>query len=478
MHRLTSQATAHNSPKMAPNGSTAPQVKKVISSGDALKCLAELETDLKSIGRGSTSSSAKDKWAKLTQTIKTYVESTASTSTSTLPSTLTDMTTPVQLMLNDETILAELPGKYLNQTTKLEVLNVSINRVHLIKICEMATEPRTSPPEHSLTELPEANSSQSSVSRFEAMLTSIANDNAKLRQDVLELKSKMTKPSTASRPGYSTRPKKTHPESYAHAAANGLVTQSVLPQTHAGQVLSRAPTRPAKQSLTTIRIKPKDQGNKIDHLLKDKILPDGVDLVKSRLLFDGSKVITTTKEKELRTFLSSIDSIQILDKPSFKPKVKVLYVPTDTCPDDVRTALGATHCRLLRSIDLPKAMHRHLIFEVDSAAYKKLVGCTIFLPGLTACQVIKCQDVPICGHCLRPGHNASRCRFKDVIPTPLCSRCGESGHDSKGCQATRSCINCHRAKRPDKDHSAFDQRRCPELKRHAEWKAKHTDYGQ
>ena len=66
---------------------------------------------------------------------------------------------------------------------------------------------------------------------------------------------------------------------------------------------------------------------------------------------------------------------------------------------------------------------------------------------------------------------------KDAIPTPLCSRCGESGHDSKGCQATKRCINCHRAKRPDKEHSAFDQRRCPELKRHAEWISKHTDYG-
>src|SRR5699024_7215510 len=155
----------------------------------------------------------------------------------------------------------------------------------------------------------------------------------------------------------------------------------------------------------------------------------------------------TTKANELRTFLTSIDAIQILDKPSFKPKVKILYVPADTSLDDVRTALGDTNCRLLRTIDLSKAMHRHLIIEVDSDAYKRLVGSTIFLPGLTACRVIKCHDVPICGHCQRPGHNANRCRSKDTIPTTLCSRCGESGHDSKGCQAIRSCINCHRAKR-------------------------------
>src|SRR5699024_7339375 len=119
-----------------------------------------------------------------------------------------------------------------------------------------------------------------------------------------------------------------HPKSYSHAAANGSVTQSVLPQTHPGQALSRVPTRPAKQSLATIRIKPIDQSTKIDQILKGKTLPDGVDLVKSRLLYDGSKVITTTtKENELRTFLASIDSIQIIDKPSFKPKIKVLYVP-------------------------------------------------------------------------------------------------------------------------------------------------------
>src|SRR5699024_2171594 len=134
----------------------------------------------------------------------------------------------------------------------------------------------------------------------------------------------------------------------------------------------------------TIRIKPRDQSTKIDQILKGKTIPDGVDLVKSRLLFDGSKFITTTKKNELRTLVASNDSIQSLDKTSFKHKIKVLYVPTDTSSDDVPSALGATHCRLLRSIDLPKPIHRHLIFEVDFAAYKRLVNSTIFLPGLTS----------------------------------------------------------------------------------------------
>src|SRR5699024_10898229 len=118
--------------------------------------------------------------------------------TSTLPSTSTDTTTPVQLNLSDETIPAELPGKYLDQVSKLEVLSVSINRVHLIKLCQMAAEPSTSRPEQTVTELPKENPSEPNVSRLEAMLVSIASDNAALRQDVLDLKSKITKPSTAS----------------------------------------------------------------------------------------------------------------------------------------------------------------------------------------------------------------------------------------------------------------------------------------
>src|SRR5699024_7077078 len=136
----------------------------------------------------------------------------------------------------------------------------------------------------------------------------------------------MTKSSTATHPGNSTRPKQTQPKSYSHAAANRSVVQATLPQTHNGAGLPRTTSRPDKQNWTTIRIKPKDQNIKIDQILKGKTLPDGVDLIKSRLLFDGSKLITTTKANALRTFLTSIDAIQILDKPAFKPKVKILYV--------------------------------------------------------------------------------------------------------------------------------------------------------
>ena len=326
---------------MATSGNPTSLTKKVISPSEAMKCLTDLESDLKNIGRGSTSTSTKDKWAKLTQTIKTYLESTAqpSTSATSSTSTSTDLTTPMQLNLDDEVNPSELPNKYLDRLTGMEVLSVSINRVHLIKLCQMAATNGSHQPEQTVTDLSGNHPTESSMTRFEATLTAIANDNASLRRDVQALKTQVAKSNSSTRPTNSTRPRQTNPKDYAAAAAAG----SKRPAT--SQVPLKVPlgpthSRPNKEKVTTIRVKPKDQGTKIDEILKGKSLPNDIDLLKSRLLFDGSKVFTTTKEIELRNFLTSLDSIEIIDKPSFKPKIKVLYVPADTDLDDVQTSLG------------------------------------------------------------------------------------------------------------------------------------------
>src|SRR5699024_8476268 len=89
------------------------------------------------------------------------------------------------------------------------------------------------------------------------------------------------------------------------------------------------------------------------------------------------------------------------------------------------------------------------------------------------------RELPICTHCLRPGHSAKVCRQKDRCPKPLCAKCGHDDHLSKDCKATTmSCVNCKRANLADLNHSSLDRKHCPVLTCHSQWRQSHTQYGQ
>ena len=71
-------------------------------------------------------------------------------------------------------------------------------------------------------------------------------------------------------------------------------------------------------------------------------------------LKDGSKLIYTTKEVELRTLLEGTKTVNVMKPISFLPKLKVLSVPNDIEPETIQNALQAPNSRLIRTISMPK----------------------------------------------------------------------------------------------------------------------------
>ena len=236
----------------------------------------------------------------------------------------------------------------------------------------------------------------------------------------------------------------------------------------------------AHNPVKTIRIKPVDDNRDINELLSGTNRPTDLNIVNSKILPDGSKVIYTKHEEKFRQFLSTIGTIKVLDKISFMPKIKILQIPRDTDPDIIKTALNSDSARHLRTIQRNGHLNAQMIFEVDPETYKRLVGDRLFLPSLTVCPIVSCEEVPICTFCLRPGHSAQNCKDKANNPDAkqLCAKCGQTDHSAKECHAqVLCCINCKRAGKRDQQHSAFDQRKCPVLRSHAQWRNSNTNYG-
>ena len=237
-------------------------------------------------------------------------------------------------------------------------------------------------------------------------------------------------------------------------------------------------TQPTQaKPLGCIKVKPTTDGASIDDLLKGFSLPSGLGISSSKILDDGSKLIYTQQEPELRSLLVKVKDVTVMDPISFLPKLKVLSVPLHTSDSTITAAMGCTSIRLLRTIK--KNGSRHLVYEVDPESYKRLIHSRIYLDSMYVHQVVPYEDVPICTHCLVPGHSAERCKRKDQISNPLCAKCGKHDHKSAECTSpTLCCINCVRAKKRNTNHSAFDQKRCPVLISHAQWRQSRTNYGQ
>ena len=226
-----------------------------------------------------------------------------------------------------------------------------------------------------------------------------------------------------------------------------------------------------KDPVQTIRIKSKDPEKRIGELLKSIEIPS--DLKGSRTLEDGSLVLYAPENSKLKENLAKSEGIDIIPKPTFLPRIKVLFVPPETSEDDVTEALKTQSARLLRRIKVNNG--HHFVYEVDTGCFNALKGNKIFLPDWTACRVVECLDAPLCTKCLKPGHGAANCNRTEN--TDLCAKCSKAGHTASNCQEeTKCCINCKRSNRRDTAHSAFDQR-CPELKAYIKKRQASTDYG-
>lgn len=238
--------------------------------------------------------------------------------------------------------------------------------------------------------------------------------------------------------------------------------------------------RQAAKATRTIRVKPSENGTSIDQLLKGITLPSEVKFINSRTLEDGSKVIYANAQHEdgIRNLLSTVENVTVLKPMTFLPKIKVRSVQSSTEASAIESALEATHSRLLRTIK--RNNENDFIFEVDPATYGRLTSSRLYMPsGFVSYTVLRHTDVPICTHCLTPGHSAEKCSMKNKIKKPLCAKCGKDDHFSSACTATTlCCINCQRSNKSDLNHSAFNQKKCPILVNNAKWRLSHTDYGQ
>ena len=166
----------------------------------------------------------------------------------------------------------------------------------------------------------------------------------------------------------------------------------------------------------------------------------------------------------MRELLSKVESVTVAGPVTALPRIKVLSVPADMDPSDVETELKASHARLLRTSK--RGPVSDFIYEVDKETFNRLKGTRVYLPSLTVCRVVACDDVPMCTNCLGPGHSASKCLKEKSTEGPLCARCGERGHAAKDCSATAPCChNCKQANRRVTNHSAFDQKKCPFIKK-------------
>ena len=185
-------------------------------------------------------------------------------------------------------------------------------------------------------------------------------------------------------------------------------------------------------------------------------------------------VLYAQDTSSLKESLRKSDDIDIIPKPVFLPRIKVLFVPNETSEEDVKSALNAQNARLLRKMRVSDG--HHFIYEVDPECFGALKGKRIFLPDWTSCRVVECLDAPLCTKCLKPGHGSANCNRTET--TELCAKCSKTRHTASDCTSdTKCCINCKRCKRQDTAHSAFDQR-CPELKAYAKKRLSNTDYGQ
>src|SRR5699024_1674211 len=135
----------------------------------------------------------------------------------------------------------------------------------------------------------------------------------------------------------------------------------------------------------------------------------------------------------------------VLKPTTFLPRLKILSIPTDMDPDVVLRSLQAQKARLIRTI--PRNREKHLVFEIDSLTYGRLVNKYVFEEStFTSFRAVPFHEVPMCTQCLRPGHSAKHCRHKAKCPKPLCAKCGKDDHLSADCtETTMTCINCNRA---------------------------------
>jgi len=222
-----------------------------------------------------------------------------------------------------------------------------------------------------------------------------------------------------------------------------------------------------------------DENQSVNDILSKVQPPTDLNLkdliTSSKTLNNGNKLIYSRQEETIRKYLESVPGITVLPPITFLPKVKVLSVPSSIQSDLIQSALECDTARLLRTIN--RSTTKHLIFEIDPEAYKRLANSRIYLQSFDAFRVVPFYAAPICSHCLAHGHSAERCKQKSLIPEALCSKCGDGGHKSVDCKSEKArCINCVRAKRRETAHSAFDPK-CPISTRYTEMRKQMTDYG-
>lgn len=236
--------------------------------------------------------------------------------------------------------------------------------------------------------------------------------------------------------------------------------------------------KPRNQAMTvpTIRVRAASPSTNLGHELDSIILPDGVSLVNSKEMADGSKVLYCRQASQLEQLLASNDKVTVVEKPKFKPRVKVLNADKDTEKEIVQAALQVTKSRHLCTIKAKNPAKCHFIFEVEPEEMEGLLNRRALLPGWNACRIVECNDAPQCIRCVRPGHNAQNCTHLRPCDPSICAKCGKAGHLANACTAAvPCCANCKRRKRTDTAHSAFS-RACPVLQQYVQWRLTNTQH--
>src|SRR5699024_12294580 len=123
---------------------------------------------------------------------------------------------------------------------------------------------------------------------------------------------------------------------------------------------------PSNAQTKTIRIKPVNSTNIYD-ALKGVSIPSELRPSLTKVLKDGSKIIYTSKEEELRALLGEAKNLEVMKPVTFLPQLKVLGVPSGTDPEIVKLGLNASKSR---QIGRASCRERGLEYGVHNAQEK------------------------------------------------------------------------------------------------------------